>query len=432
MNKKVLIVGAVALIIVVAIVLALSGSNKKAEEPHVHSYSAWETIKDPTCTVAGEKARYCDCGDTQTASLSATGHKYGSWEVITEATCTSAGLKEKVCSCGDKKTETISQKSHTYGEWKVITEATCTSTGSKEKVCACGDKKTETIAKKSHTYGEWIILKEATCTSKGSKEQVCSCGDKIVEEIPVLPHTVDNAGKCTVCGLVTLNMTDKQIEDSKKVEKMTYSVSEYSDECYINITLKDKNGYTMEVPVYVDVKIVNDNGKILYQKTLIKKASQSKVTIDYDDLTVGYTEYGTLYYTVYSDYVSFDTNTKELTKLPWTVDVTLPVLCVYIGDYNYRGDLLSEIEIDRITYKVSGDDIYFYLTGAKLYDLRGNNYSSYFKVGWKLYDENGYVVDSGTLYTDSLKAGDKFKEEIVAYNCIEQGKKYSLVLLDVI
>ena len=50
----------------------------------------------------------------------------------------------------------------------------------------------------------------------------------------------------------------------------------------------------------------------------------------------------------------------------------------------------------------------------------------------KLYDLDGVVIKSGTVYTNSLCVGDKFKnEKIYIYDDdIEPGKTYWLVILD--
>ena len=118
MNKKVLIVGAVALIIVVAIVLALSGINKKAEEPHVHFYGHSEVIlKEPSCAYAGEKVRYCECGYASVTYIDELNHT----EVVDAAvapTCEATGLTEgKHCSVCNKvlvAQETVATTGHDY------------------------------------------------------------------------------------------------------------------------------------------------------------------------------------------------------------------------------------------------------------------------------------------------------------------------------
>ena len=469
MNKNLIIaivagVAVIAAIAIVAILLIGGGSIG-----HTHAYGEWETTKAASCTVDGNKVRICECGEQQTQSIAATGHEYDEWTIVKEATCDKTGSKERICKCGDKQTRTIAATGHKYGEWSVVKEASCTEAGSKERFCecgdtqtqsiiaehsysmwivdlaatcgstgskhstcsACGDTKTETIPKTtSHNYNEGVVTKEATCSIPGVKTMTCTiCGTSTTATILALGHNVDNTGACKRCGLVTLNMTSTEIEKSKTIKTISYSVSEYSYEIDINITLKDKNSYSVQVPVYVDVKIVDDNGNILYSKTIIKKSSQSKITIDYDEITPSFTNTGTLYYTVYNDYASFDTISKELENIPWTVTIELPNVPQIISDTGYRA---SSCKVTGITYKVSGDNVTFYFTGEKTYDENGSNYSQSCKIGWKLYDEDGYVVDDGTCYTTSLKVGEKFKDAgSTAYDVIEQGKTYRLVIMNV-
>ena len=318
---------------------------------------------------------------------------------------------------------------HQYDEWSVTRTATCTETGEEARVCSCGDTQTRTIPTK-HTYNEGTITKSPTCTASGSKTVVCTvCNATKEESISPLGHSADSTGICSRCGLMTLNMTNTEIEKSKTIKTMSHSISEYSDEIYINITLEDGDSYSVQVPVYVDVKIVDDNGNILYSETIIKKSSQSKVTIDYDEITDAVTNTGTLYYTVYNDYISFTAISKELEKIPWTVAIELPNVPQTIS---YTGYSASSCKVTGITYEVSGENVTFYFAGEKTYDKNGNSYSQSCKIGWKLYDEDGYVVSDGTCYTTSIKVGEKFKDaDCTAYDVIEQGKTYRLVIINV-
>ena len=266
-----------SLLLLFGSILMLSACDN--DEDHIHQYDEWTVTKVATCIEAGEEARCCSCGDTQTRAISIKEHSYGEWSVTKVATCTEVGEEARCCSCGDTQTRAISIKEHSYGEWSVTKVATCTEAGEQEKVCSCGDKQTQSIAA-GHSYGEWVVDKEATCAQAGEKYAICSvCNDKKTESIPqssthtydegsitnaptctasgsklftcticnatkeesisALGHSVDNTGKCSRCGLVTLNMTSTEIENSKKVETMSHSVSEYSDEISINITLKD-------------------------------------------------------------------------------------------------------------------------------------------------------------------------------------------------
>ena len=221
-NKIKTIIG---LLLLFASILVLSACNNG--ESHTHQYDAWTVVKAATCTEAGEEARYCLCGDTQTRSISIKEHSYGEWTVVKAATCTEAGEKEKVCICGNKQTQSIAA-GHSYGEWVVDIEATCARAGEKHASCSvCNDKKTESISKTStHTYNEGTVTTSPTCTTNGSKLFTCTiCNATMEESISALGHSVDNTEKCSRCGLVTLNMTSSEIEKSKKVETMTYSVS---------------------------------------------------------------------------------------------------------------------------------------------------------------------------------------------------------------
>ncbi len=480
-------------------------------EPHVHQYGEWAETKAATCTAAGEEARQCSCGDTQTRELPIKDHFYGEWVVVKAATCTEDGIQEQSCVCGDKKTQTIPATGHKYGEWAESKSATCTEDGVKEQSCVCGDKKTQTIPATGHKYGEWAESKSATCTKDGVKEQSCACGDKKtktipatghkygkwtvgkeatcakagekyavcstcndkktesipksnthvydggtitkkatctavgnkkytcnlcgstkVENISALGHEVNNEGKCSRCGVVTLNMTSEEIEKSKKIKTMSGSVYEESDEIDIFIELKDASSYSVKVPAYVDVRIVDSNGKTLYSKTLIKKASSRQITIDYDDVTKSYTNTGTLYYKVYNDYFTLDEASKELEEIPWTVDVELPTVPQTIYYWSWSGAISSSCEVTGITYEINGSDIKFYFTGKKTYDRQGNSYSDYCKIGWKLYDSEDYVVANGTCYTTALKVDEKFKDALdKARGVIEQGKTYRLEILNV-
>lgn len=441
---------------------------------HTHSWSEWKITKEATCTDAGEKERTCECGDKETSTIDATGHSIGNWTITKDATCTINGEKQALCTtCNQTVTESIAATGHTASV-VVLLEATCGTTGMQETVCStcheiiktdtipatgihsydngiiiknptcvdvgtkvltctlCNATATISLDALGHTDGDWITDAAATCTSNGSKHQICSvCNETIkTETIPALGHTLDNKNKCTICGLTTFTMSSKEITDSKSVKTMSHSVIDYSDDITINITLKDEDGYSVQVPVYVYVKIVDNNGHVLFNDTLIKKSSQSKVSIHFDDMILGYTNVGTIHYQVYNDYVTFGEISKELDCLPWTVDLELPELPDTIWYNLYSSS--TACKITEITFKVSGDNMYIYFTGEKTYDSKGSSYSNSCQIGWKLYDSEGYVIDDGICYTTSLKTGEKFKNEsITIFDLIEQGESYRLVILDV-
>lgn len=69
----------------------------------------------------------------------------------------------------------------------------------------------------------------------------------------------------------------------------------------------------------------------------------------------------------------------------------------------------SSALITDFSYTVSSTSASIAFTGEKTYDVEGSGQSRAVKVGWKLYDGEGYVVKSGTANSTSIKVGEKFK-----------------------
>ena len=176
MNKKLIIaiIAAIAIVAAIAVVAVVLGGGSST---HTHTYGEWKTIKATTCTVDGSEERICECGETQTQTVFATGHNYGEWCVVKEATCTEAGEKERFCECGEMQSQTISAIGHDEGAWIVEKESTCTEDGKKTKKC-----------KKCQEILETIILP----ASHEYKNDICSlCGKGVFDiVIPSLPQAI--------------------------------------------------------------------------------------------------------------------------------------------------------------------------------------------------------------------------------------------------
>ena len=101
----------ILLCIVVLILVVLSGCQQ-----HEHAYGEWVVTTASTCTTEGTETRTCECGDTQTQTVSATGHQWN------DATCS----KPKTCGACDA-TEG-SAIDHNYAE------GACTMCGAEDPV----------------------------------------------------------------------------------------------------------------------------------------------------------------------------------------------------------------------------------------------------------------------------------------------------------
>ena len=120
------------------------------QKPHMHSYTESVT-KEATCTDKGIKTFSCNCGDTYTEVIKATGHNF---EVVADskvfATCTNSGKESDTkCSfCGDViEGKVIPKISHSYGEYVYNNDASTEKDGTETATCGnCGNKDTRTVA----------------------------------------------------------------------------------------------------------------------------------------------------------------------------------------------------------------------------------------------------------------------------------------------
>lgn len=108
-------------------------------------------------------------------------------------------------------------------------------------------------------------------------------------------------------------------------------------------------------------------------------------------------------------------------------------LPIEISDRGYGGSACRVTDLRFEAKYLSYSDSYsvsIYFTGEKVFDTRGNHQSASCKIGWKLYDSDGYVVKGGTCRSSSVIVGEKFKDA-EAYISDLEPDAYTLVLLDV-
>ena len=256
---------------------------------------------------------------------------------------------------------------------------------------------------------------------------------------------------------VTVTPSDAEI---KNLNKVTYigddRFFDYENGGYyaLQFALMDKNEESISAPVTVDVRIVNDSDEVVYEKQCFVTSKDfgtwtstfgnryvATIAIPPEDITVGNTKSGAVYYTAYQPgYITFSERkitTSELPKIELTdmCALELPELPVEIDYNSSSGKLYATTRVIDMSYEFaeSGKDevkLTMKFTGEKVYDEKGEGYSSACQIGWKLYDSEGYVIDSGKCYTSSVEQGEKFKDsEQVVYNL--KPDNYRLKLIDV-
>ena len=168
------------------------------EAPTAHVYELIEEIP-ADCLYAGIKIYSCECGESYTEEVPASGHAFGEWQVSTPSTCIKEGVEKRVCErCLAEETRSLPLAEHDFGEWTATVSPTCTEPGSKNRACSvCGHTETAEIPAVGHKY----VLDEersATCAENGKKIFECSvCHDK-KEEITEdkLNHDFGGAAPC--------------------------------------------------------------------------------------------------------------------------------------------------------------------------------------------------------------------------------------------
>ena len=366
---------------------AQCGDSYTEEIPMLeHTFGNAFVTKEATCTETGEKSARCiDCRtEIVVEKIDSAKHKYTS-KVITEATCTAEGEKMNTCSvCNDSYTETIQKTSHSYTA-KVTTAATCTATGVKTYTCsACGHSKTETISKTAHSYTSKVTT-AATCTDSGVKTFTCKgCGHSTTEKISAKGHNYSSkttaAATCTASGTKKFTCSDcgKSYTETiaakgHKWVNATCTKAKHCSNC--GATSGSALGHSY-----------GSDGKCT------RCGAAPSVTIILPDIPKTFSYYG----------YSGKYTSCEVTKISTSLD--------YVSSKGLDYDLTVE--------------------GTCSYNKDGNNQSTSMKIGYKLYDADGIVVKSGTIYTEAVAVGEKFRETISLYDLIP-GDTYTLVLLDV-
>ena len=134
-----------------------------------------------------------------------------------------------------------------------------------------------------------------------------------------------------------------------------------------------------------------------------------------------------------------------MTRLPETetspkeeCSLEIPSLPVEINRYS-NDSLTSSVRVTQIipTFETLRDGtitLTIKYSGTKTYDANGNDQSASCAIGWKLYDYDGNVLDSGTLGSPKIATGESFanKSAVLIYSWHEaEPGAYKLVLLDV-
>lgn len=237
------------------------GEEKTEEgEPALgHLFGDWEVINAETCTVDGEKARYCtrdNCDGMETAKIPAA-HKYAlNSEASVAPTCETVGKDVYECSvCHDKYDEVIPALGHEENTdiARVVTKATCEGIGYTTLTCKrCEETyNIDEVEALGHDYVAGAT-ESATCAYAGYTVISCSRCDKSYRDVTAekLSHSFGDDGICSLCGKSYLEANALFVSSK---DNKAYAVK---DEAYdYLIYAKDDTSY--ETTVTIDREIVD-------------------------------------------------------------------------------------------------------------------------------------------------------------------------------
>lgn len=234
------------------------------------------------------------------------------------------------------------------------------------------------------------------------------------------------------------------------MKEWSFQYNEATNDYSLFFALCDKNDKYVSAEADVDIKIINDNGEIVYEgtKSITKKdfgnyfnqvagdRYLANIRIDANEISEGTSSSGTVYFTVHNDDVlSFDeVNCEAYLCLPIKdIQVTVDSLPVELQQKTYDGSIESKLIITNVTYIVDDSlinpNLKFIIYGEKTYEKsEGLNYDI---INYKLYDSDGYMVNSGHLYVGkTLSIGDKFKDDSLVIYDVTPGESYTLQFLN--
>lgn len=261
---------------------------------------------------------------------------------------------------------------------------------------------------------------------------------------------------CSFVGCATAAPKDEELSnyvDEEVVYEDIADEEEYVDVQYISdrrvqyddsnarhivfFGLKDAAGNYMSSSGIAGIKIIDDTNTILFQKDVsFTKSDFTDWTnqmwdssrylcglyIKDSELQGSASSSGKLLLKVtLDDGTYFDEDTLSVYDLPSIqVKVNLPTIPATFTDSRYSS-YTSTVQVTKLEYKsevgYDGEATLYFEVILKLISKTDNfNESSNVNVGYKLYDSDGIVVDSGHIYSDPLAIGESSKDEFNIYD----------------
>ena len=246
-----------------------------------------------------------------------------------------------------------------------------------------------------------------------------------------------------LCGCVSIPL-DSGISDVKTLTSWSFQYNEGTDDYSVFFGLLTESQKYVSADVNVDVRIVNDNNEEVYKGThsvdkddfnyytsqVSGEQYLANLRIPADRIEKGTSVNGKVYITVYKgNELRFEeVNCEAFYCLP-VKGITLIAqdLPKEISIKGYDGNVESVVEISEVQYSFDQSitpKLEIVVIGKKIY---GEEDSVYDVIAYKMYDSEGFMVESGNIYLDSLSEGDKFRDDSLMIYDVVPGESYTIV-----
>ena len=233
------------------------------------------------------------------------------------------------------------------------------------------------------------------------------------------------------------------IADIETLKIWSFQYNEATNDYSVFFALLTDSEQYISADVNVDVRIVNDNDEEVYKGThsvsdgdfgyyssqISETQYLANLRIPAESISAGTSANGKVYLTVYKDYLlRFDEVYCEAFYCLPVKDpqLTVDYLPQEINVTGYNGNIESKIKIEEVQYtydKYYTSNLDIIVLGTKTY---GSVDSDYDMISYKIYDSEGYVVDSGDLYLADLSVNDKFKDDSIVVYDVVPGENYTI------
>lgn len=227
----------------------------------------------------------------------------------------------------------------------------------------------------------------------------------------------------------------------KALKSWSFQYNQGTDDYSLFFGLQNENDKFIAADVDVDIRITDEDGNELYKQTRSVTKEDfgyytnqtageqylAEIRIKASEIEKGVSSSGKVYLTVYKEGVArFDeVNCTALLCLP-TKDISLEAeqLPVELKVKGFDGKTESIIKIEDVSFKCDSSVspcLEITVSGTKIY---GVDKSTYDTISYKLYDDSGYLVDSGNIFLMNLGEGDTFKDDSVTIFDVKPGESY--------